>query len=192
MAFHMLPHEYKGKAVTAYPERTATRVDDDRDNEEGEPRRPKVVDKRISAGGHRDRPAPAPTPPEPAPSAAGPSAVAPEPPAPSPQAAPPAGPPGEESWTPEQRAQAEQMAREIVETRSVDWVINVAINLANVAGAKLELGAPADAQLVIDALAAIVGSVGDRLEDAEAPLKQTLAQLQLAYAQRMSEPGAAP
>ena len=87
-------------------------------------------------------------------------------------------------WTPEQEEQARRMIEEIVRTPSLDWVLNAAVNLANVAGTKIEMGAAADAQLAIDAFAALVNGLSGRLQDAEAPLKQTLAQLQLAFAQR--------
>jgi hypothetical protein len=158
---------------------------DEREEREGERPRPKVVDKRISA-----RP-----PAEPAPAGA-PDATAevtvgtvPEPPQPEParEDAPPQAP-GERSWTPEQEAEARQMAEEIARTPSIEWVINTAATLANVAGTKLDLGAAADAQLAIDALAGIVNSVGSRLAGAERPLRQLLADLQLAYAQRVAGP----
>ena len=87
-------------------------------------------------------------------------------------------------WTPEQEEQARQMVEEIVRVPSLDWVLNAAVNLANVAGTKIEMGAAADAQLAIDAFATLVNGLSGRLQDAEAPLKQTLAQLQLAFAQR--------
>lgn len=164
---------------------------DERDEERGERSRPKVVDKRISARS-------AAPPPEPAPSGA-PDATAdvtvgtvPEPPReeappePEPEAEPG---PGEQVWTPEQEAEARRMAEEISRTPSVDWVINTAVTLGNVAGAKLDLGAAPDAQLAIDALAAIVNGVGNRLGGAETPLRQLLAELQLAYAQRVAPPG---
>ena len=145
------------------------------EEEEQQSRRPKVVDKRISAGGHApERPvAPPPAPESPAP---------PSPPAP--QAAAPPTAAEEQVWTPEQEEQARQMVEEIVRVPSLDWVLNAAVNLANVAGTKIEMGAAADAQIAIDAFAALVNGLAGRLQDAEAPLKQTLAQLQLAYAQR--------
>jgi hypothetical protein len=148
---------------------------DEEEEREGS-RRPKVVDKRISAGGHK----PAPPPP-----------AAPEPPPPTPpdvEAPSPAGPGGEQVWTPEQEAEARRIVEDIVQTPSLDWVLNAAVNLANVAGTKLEMGAAADAQLAIDALAGIINSLGSRLKDAEVPLKQTLSQLQLAFAQRAAAP----
>jgi hypothetical protein len=85
-----------------------------------------------------------------------------------------------------------RMAQEIAERPSLDWVINAAVTMANVAATKLQVGDPADAQLAIDALAGILSANTGKLEDAEAPLKQTLAQLQLAYAQRLSAPPQPP
>ena len=80
------------------------------------------------------------------------------------------------------------MAQQIAETPSKEWVLNTAVTLANVAGTKLDLGAVADAQLAIDALGAIVETLGARLGEAEAPLRQTLAQLRMAYAQMVVPP----
>lgn len=94
-------------------------------------------------------------------------------------------------WTPEQEAEARKIAEEIASRPSLDWVLNTAVTLANVAGTKLELGAADDARLAIDALAALVNGLGAELQGAEAPLRQTLAQLQMAYAQRATDqPGA--
>jgi hypothetical protein len=157
------------------------------DQEERERPRPRVVDKRVSTRAERaERPA------EPA---------APSVPPPEPTAPPQAGPPGRKQggetgpagardradepplWTPEQEAEAQRFAQQVVETPSRDWVVNTAVTLANVAAAKLEAGMAADAQLAIDALAGIVGGVGSQLGDAEGPLRQTLAQLQMAFAQ---------
>lgn len=80
------------------------------------------------------------------------------------------------------------MAQQIAETPSLEWVVNTAVTLANVAGTKLDLGATADAQLAIDALAALVNGLGPRLQQVETPLRQTLAQLQMAYAERAVPP----
>ncbi len=85
-----------------------------------------------------------------------------------------------------------RVAEEIASRPSLDWVVNTAVTLANVAATKLQVGDPADAQLAIDSLAGILNSTAGRLSDAEAPLKQTLAQLQLAYAQRMAPPPPTP
>ena len=191
--------------------------DEEREQEEQSPRRPRVIDKRISARAQGESKA-APAPPESGPSvdpsdsvpaasaplrAPDPSATSPSPgKGPSPETAPgqtgtaatqagPADPVGAERvWTPEQEAEAKKMAQEIAQTPSFEWVVNAAVTLANVAATKLELGAGEDAQLAIDALAGLINSVGPRLEQAESPLRQTLAQLQLAYAQRLTGPAA--
>ena len=162
---------------------------DNEERDEQERQRPRVVDKRVSSGGHQpQRPAP---PPEPAPE---PPQAAPPPADPAPPSA--AGPELDESgqpiWTPEEEAQAMQMAQEIAERPGLDWVVNTAVTLANVAATKLQVGDPADAQICIDALAGILSSTTGQLQDAEAPLKQTLAQLQMAFAQRAAAPPPQP
>jgi hypothetical protein len=157
-------------------------MDNEERPQEDERRRPKVVDKRVSSGGHQpSRPTPPPEPP------VQPAATPAEPPT-----QPVAGQPAAEEerpWTPEEEAAARQMAQEIAERPGLDWVVNTAVTLANVAATKLQMGDPADAQLCIDALAGLLGSTQGRLEDADAPLRQTLAQLQMAYAQRAAAPG---
>lgn len=85
-------------------------------------------------------------------------------------------------WTPERDAQARAVAEEMAKIPAIDWVVNVAATLANVAGAKLQAGDTAGASLAIDALAAIVDATGSRLPGAETPLKQVLADLRLAFA----------
>lgn len=145
-----------------------------------EQRRPKVVDKRVSSGGHQ--PPPSPPPPAPEPVSQAPS----QPTAPPQQAQ--VDESGQPIWTPEEEAAARQMAQEIAERPGIDWVVNTAVTLANVAATKLQVGDPADAQLCIDSLAGIMNSVGSQLQEAEAPLRQTLAQLQMAYAQRIAPP----
>ena len=91
-------------------------------------------------------------------------------------------------WTPEREAQAREMAKQIAETPSLEWVVNVAVTLANVAGTKLDLGVADDARLAIDALAALIERLGPDLKETEAPLRSTLAQLQMAYAERAAKP----
>jgi hypothetical protein len=80
------------------------------------------------------------------------------------------------------------MAQEIAQTPSIEWVVNTAVSLANIAATKLDFGVPGDAQLAIDALSGLLKEVGGRLQEAEAPLRQTLAQLQMAYAGRIAPP----
>lgn len=150
-------------------------MDEERADEERQ--RPKVVDKRVASGGHQpSRPAPPAEPPK-----------APEPPAAS---SPPsqASAADEPIWTPEEEAAARQMAQEIAERPGLDWVINSAVSLANIAATKLQIGDPADAQICIDALAGLLNGLTGRLQDAERPLRQTLAQLQMAYAERVAPP----
>ncbi|MEA2453543.1 MAG: hypothetical protein QOG04_2253 [Actinomycetota bacterium] len=84
------------------------------------------------------------------------------------------------------------MAQHIAETPSLEWVLNTAVTLANVAGTKLDLGAVADAQLAIDGLGVLIEGLGPRLGTAEAPLRQTLAQLRMAYAEMVAPPPATP
>lgn len=160
--------------------------------EQAERPKPRVVDKR-SRGASSSPPAPAP---ESAPAAE----------QPPPQNEPPAeasgeggfigagsqpligGAPQEHVWTPEQEAEARAVMEQIVRTPGIEWVVNSAVSLANIAATKIESGYPGDARLVIDALAGILDKVGADLGNVEQPLRQTLAQLQMAYAQTVSQP----
>lgn len=149
-------------------------MSEDREQEEPEEQqekpRPRVVDKRVSARGAEPASETSRTEPPPAESASGERR----------EEQPPAG----QVWTPEQEAEAQRVADEIVKTPGRDWVINVAVTLANVAGVKLDAGELSDASLVIDTLAGVIDATGPRLGDAEAPLRRTLAQLQLGFAER--------
>lgn len=201
-------------------------MDNEQGHEEEEnPRKIRVVDKRISArrsseGDEHsatttgDQPSAPPEPPSDAPgepaaapeSVEGDATVTPLRPPPSPQndhpSAAPAGapsagaqatePPEGRVWTPEQEEEARRMAEEMARIPSIEWVINVAVTLANAAGTKLNEGHWEDGGLAIDALSAIVEKVGPRLGEAEAPLRQTLAQLQMAYAQMAANPEGPP
>ena len=167
--------------------------DDERSEREAERPRPRVVDKRVgsnpSPATSAESPSPAPPPVAevPPPADPAPANAAPES---EPQAPPPG--PGGQVWTPEQEAEARRMAEEIAATPSLEWVVNTAVSLANIAATKLDLGDPADAALAIDALAGIMDKVGDRLQNVEQPLRQTLAQLQMAFAERVTSPPATP
>ena len=165
-------------------------ADEERNEEEEQARpRPRVVDKRISSRSAAQAPAnddvnrqpPPSSPPEPgaAPPAAG------SVPSPATEAA--AGP-EDPIWTPEQEAEAQRMVEQISQVSSRDWVADAAIRLANVAGVKLDGGDRVEAQLAIDALAGLVNAVGDDLGEAQAPLRQMLAQLQMAFAQGVVPP----
>jgi hypothetical protein len=164
--------------------------DEERNEEETERPRPRVVDKRVSSNPAAAKPDAGSTPAE-APVAD--PTTTPEPPAAAETAAPQPEEqsqqgPGGQVWTPEQEAEARRMAEEIAATPSLEWVVNTAVSLANIAATKLDLGNPADAALAIDALAGIMDKVGDRLQNVEQPLRQTLAQLQMAYAERVAPP----
>jgi hypothetical protein len=194
-------------------------MEDEQGGQEEQPRKIRVVDKRISARREsegRTEPAPeiesetetsapqdSPVAAEPASSPEEAATVTPLRPPPAAPAAehpsggatapsqPPSPPPASDAgevWTPEQEQEARRMADEMAQIPSLEWVINVAVTLANAAGTKLNAGSAEDAALAIDALAAIVEKVGPRMGDAEAPLRQTLAQLQMAYAERVGKP----
>lgn len=154
--------------------------DQDPEQEE-QSRRPRVVDKRVSARTARET-----TPPVPGPRPGEPRAPEPPPAPPQDRASAPedTSTTGEEPiWTPEQEAEAQRMVEQIAQVPAQEWVADSCVRLANVASVKLDRQQPAEAQIAIDALAAIVAAVGPGMGAAEAPLKQTVAQLQMAYAQ---------
>lgn len=169
--------------------RCILRVLMDRSNdreEQNERPRPRVVDKRVGAGGTTPKPKEAERPrTEPdesgAPETAGDAAsdIGPEPEQPE---APPSAP-TDRPWTPEQEAEARRIAEEIARTPAIEWVVNSAVTMANVAATKLDGRNMAEAQLAIDALAGMVNGLGNRLGNVEQPLRQTLSQLQMAYAE---------
>lgn len=164
-----------------------------RDEGTAEPRRPRVVDKRVSS-----RPPSESAPPredaepvEPArpaeperPGAAEEAAHGPEfrPPPASP------GPSGERVWTPEQEEEARRLMDEITRVPARDWVVSAAMNLVNVAAVKLDTGDRDGASLAIDALSGMLNTAGARLGEAEPSLRQVLAQLQMAFAQSGPKP----
>jgi hypothetical protein len=161
-------------------------------DEEQQARRPRVVDKRISArpadAAPQERPAP-PAPGEPEETFRPPPRAETEPPA-APETAGPTADPGDERvWTPEQEAEAQRIVDEIDRVPARDWVVSSAMNLVNVAGVKLDRGDLPGAQLAIDALSGILNETGSRLGDAHPGLRQVLAQLQMAYAQVIQSPG---
>ena len=160
--------------------------------------RPRVVDKRVSSRAEEGRTAEGGESAREAAAEGESSSPPPEPPPPPAESPPPSSAPSqgevdpdpdggaENLWTPEQEEAARALARELAERPAADWVLTSAINLANVAGAKLQVGAPDEARLAIDALAGLVTAIGDQLQEAEGPLRQTLAQLQFAYAEAIS------
>jgi hypothetical protein len=64
----------------------------------------------------------------------------------------------------------------------------MAMNFVEVASVKIDAGDFPGAQLAIDAFDGVLNALGTRLGDAEGPLRQMLAQLQMAYAQRAAQP----
>ena len=103
------------------------------------------------------------------------------------------GPPGE----PDDAAVAEELRRiraELAATPVPDLVANHAVGLWQLAVLHLvpEEGQPprlGDAALAIDALAALVEGVGDRLERHAEPLRDALSQLRLAFVQVQERAG---
>lgn len=168
-------------------------MEDDRNEGSSERPRPRVVDKRVATGGaggettreEAAEPAAGSAPPEPGPAEGEPSATASgEPSAATSGNEASSAPTGERVWTPEQEAEARRLAQEMGRIPALDWVANSAVTLVNVAATKLDRGDLQEARLAIDALAAIVSGLGDRLGDVHGPLRQTLAQLQMAYSER--------
>ena len=97
-----------------------------------------------------------------------------------------------EALSPEEREQALAMAREMEEVRQQLASVPAAVVVANHAMGLYELAAIhlssqppnfAEAQVAIDAMAAIVSSLEGRLGENEPTLKDALQQLKLAYVQ---------
>lgn len=90
----------------------------------------------------------------------------------------------------EQQAAEElaQMRAELAATPVLDIVANHAIGLWQLAILHLGIDGErppdlSEASLAVDAVGALVESLGDRLQDHEQPLRDALAQLRLAYVQ---------
>ncbi len=150
-------------------------------DEEREQRGPRVVDKRISARGAASAESQPHVEQQPQPTQAAPDETA------SPQ-----GEPAERVWTPEQEAEARAMVEQINSIHARDWIGNTALTMLQVADVKLHHGKLDEASLAIDSLAALLNGVGSRLGEAEPPLRQTLAQLQMAYARLSTQQGQPP
>jgi hypothetical protein len=109
---------------------------------------------------------------------------------------PPSAPPGpEEELTPEEQAELEaQMAavqQELLGTPVAVVIANHAVGLFQLAALHLNQRPPdLDAgRLAVDAMAALVEGLSGRLDDQEAPLKEALAQLRMAYVSLAREGG---
>jgi hypothetical protein len=107
-----------------------------------------------------------------------------------------------EDLPPEQRAQVEEMARQMQDAQermlrlpAGAVVGQYVLQLYDVAALYLSQDPPrlADGRLAIDALKAVVETLGNRLGEAEQPLRQTLHQIQLAFVELSNQaPSAAP
>lgn len=102
------------------------------------------------------------------------------------------GGPGGEKLSPEQEAEAHQIAAEMQQVRDQLAQVPAAVVIANHAMGCYELAAihlsnqpPRfdEAQLAIDAFAALLGSIEGRLGQDEATLNDALAQIRLAFVQ---------
>jgi len=96
-----------------------------------------------------------------------------------------AGEPGPE---PELAQELDQLREQLAATPVADILANHAVGLWQLAIVHLVPEAQAaprldEAQLAIDAMAALVEGLGDRLGDHEGPLRDALAQLRIAYVQ---------
>jgi hypothetical protein len=111
-------------------------------------------------------------------------------------APPPAGGPSDpyadEPTEAEVRAHLAQVAQQLLQTPASVVVANHCIGLFQLAALHLEEGNLEEARLGIDALGAIVETLGPRLGEEEATLREALAQLRLAYVQRMQAAGQEP
>lgn len=103
------------------------------------------------------------------------------------------GAPNLEDLSPEERAQAEQMIAEMAEVQrqilaapAAQIVANHVMGLYELAAIHLAQDRPdlAQAKVAVDAMAAVLDAVEDRLGENGAALRQALVQLQLAYVQR--------
>jgi hypothetical protein len=117
-------------------------------------------------------------------------------------APPPTRPPADEperELTPEERAAAEEYARQVEEAREQLLAAPVGLVVGqqalqmfgDLAGLYLSLPDPRinDARMAIDALAAVLDSLGPRLGEAEAALRNALTQLQMAVVEVANRSG---
>ena len=111
---------------------------------------------------------------------------------PEPQAAEQAPPTGYRDLSEEElQAQFAEVQRQLLGTPVEVVVANHAIGLFQLAVLHLEQSPPnlTEAKLAIDAMAAVVDGLRNRLGDEELPLREALAQLQLAFVQRQTQGG---
>ncbi len=108
------------------------------------------------------------------------------------------GAPSLDDLSPEEREQFEHAVQQMAEVQQQIATTPAAQLVAtHVAGlyelAAIKLGQPkplfSDAQLAIDAMAAVLDAVGDRLGDDAGPLRDALTQLQLAFVSLKNQQG---
>lgn len=106
------------------------------------------------------------------------------------------GGPSLEDLSPEERAQAEEMIAEMADVQrqvlaapAAQVVTNHIAGFYELAALHLSQENPRfdEAQLAIDAMAAVINAVGDRLGENASPLRDALLQLQTAFVQRKNE-----
>jgi hypothetical protein len=122
-------------------------------------------------------------------------------PPPGPPTAPPApGPTSLDDLSPEERAEAEEFARQVdtarrqvLDTPAGSVVAQQAFQFYELAALHLSQPQPKldDARVAIDAFAAVVNGLGSRLGEAEQPLRQALNQIQLAFVEVSRSAGGA-
>lgn len=124
-------------------------------------------------------------------------------PEPDPPPSSPAGSPADlEDLSPDDRARLDEMQAEMAQVReqllgapASVVIANHAMGIYELAAIHLTADAPklAEASLAIDALAALVDGLGDRLGEPSPTLREALAQLRAAYLEvrSRSEPGGA-
>ena len=91
-------------------------------------------------------------------------------------------------------AQMAAVQQQLLETPAAIVVANHCIGLFQLAALHLEQAPPdlAEAKVAIDAMGAVVETLGSRLGEDEQSLRDALTQLRLAYVQRQQAGGAAP
>jgi hypothetical protein len=111
---------------------------------------------------------------------------------------PPPGPTSLDDLTPEERAEAEEFARQVdaarrqlLEAPAGTVVAQQALQFYELAALHLSQPQPKldDARVAIDAFAAVVNGLGSRLGEAEQPLRQALNQIQLAFVEASRSAG---
>jgi len=116
-----------------------------------------------------------------------------DPAAPPPQAPPPARPGGDNYDEEELRAEMMAMQEQLLGTPAAVVVTNHGIAMLELAAIHLGQEPPnlAEASVAIDALAGLIDGVGRRLAENEAPLRQALHQLRVAFLEAQTASGGA-